>query len=849
MEARNADRLEDSPPILSGLKNLLSNLRTNDVTMPLDSKNMLKKIFRDSTTEDSTQDSSQESTTEDIDVNPKLLSNENPIHFKIPQILLSDGLSLLKVSHKSKKRIYFKIDSKKFDFSYSIASKLKLVVFLLDDIKSVFVGSSAAPYREELHISKDFETKWITIIYFNSKKERYKNLHLIADNVHDFKKLHSAIANLKLLREELGKQWFIDFSQADNPLKDMVLGKDSSGKEFEKSLTFQDIVKYSRRLNVGVNQDFLRRIFDQASEGDDLLNFDQFKHFVSILKVRDDITSIYGYLTNDKMDYNQFKLFMVNVQKETFDEEHLAKVFKKFSTEQYWSPQGLNNFLMSKYSPYISDTHEESYYDRPFNDYFISSSHNTYLIGRQVAGESSVDGYIRALKKGCKSLEVDVWDGSEENEEEPIVSHGRTFTTSISFTNVIKTIKKYAFITSSLPVVISLETHCSVTNQLKMVKVLKEVLGDSLILHSAEWSVTLPSPLLMKNKFLIKVKKTSDQLKNSTTKSSTSTSATTTSFSEDTEKRSRILIRRRSSKVKITPELSDLGVYIQGVKFTNFSLPESKTFNHIFLLSENSINSMLKDDSKRTAVDKHNRKFLMRVYPSKIRVKLSNFIPIIYWSYGAQMVATNWQTYDLGQQINESLFANKMGYVLKPSDLRKPVLKSGKFSLQVNRTRSELLKALLLLKSTLEPALSSKPLRVSQIKFRITIISAHQLPKPKGEKPVNSFVSFEITGGANTTITWDDPKMSLCKTSVVAENGFNPIWNQSFSGRISTLNDLVFIKFTVASQQPDDEIIPLGLMVAKLGNLKQGYRYLPMHDMFGEELIYSSVFARIEYIE
>jgi phosphatidylinositol phospholipase C, delta len=69
--------------------------------------------------------------------------------------------------------------------------------------------------------------------------------------------------------------------------------------------------------------------------------------------------------------------------------------------------EAFSDFLLSQDNTPLSESSTEIWQDmsQPISSYYISSSHNTYLVGYQLVGVSTVEGYIRALLHSCRSVE------------------------------------------------------------------------------------------------------------------------------------------------------------------------------------------------------------------------------------------------------------------------------------------------------------------------------------------------------------------------------------------------------------------------------------------------------------
>lgn len=58
----------------------------------------------------------------------------------------------------------------------------------------------------------------------------------------------------------------------------------------------------------------------------------------------------------------------------------------------------------------------------PLAHYFMYTGHNSYLTGNQLSSDSSVEPIKKALQKGVRVIELDLWPNSKNNDV--VVRHG-----------------------------------------------------------------------------------------------------------------------------------------------------------------------------------------------------------------------------------------------------------------------------------------------------------------------------------------------------------------------------------------------------------------------------------------
>jgi hypothetical protein len=152
------------------------------------------------------------------------------------------------------------------------------------------------------------------------------------------------------------------------------------------------------------------------------LNFEEFVVFYKALMKRPEVETIFHKYAKSFPQFlftHELQLFLTEVQGEDTPSlqqiedliaKNSARLETYIKTANGWGIS-IYDFTRLIFSEFNSAVQPKSYdfdqntMNNPLTDYWINSSHNTYLTDHQLHGESSVDMYRQALERGCRCLE------------------------------------------------------------------------------------------------------------------------------------------------------------------------------------------------------------------------------------------------------------------------------------------------------------------------------------------------------------------------------------------------------------------------------------------------------------
>ena len=423
---------------------------------------------------------------------------------------------------------------------------------------------------------------------------------------------------------------------------------------------------------------------------------------------------------------------------------------------------GFTSFVLSQQNDIFNMKHAQVYQNMtlPLSNYFIASSHNTYLEGDQLKSNSSCDAYRRVLQSGCRCIELDLWDGPKND---PIIYHGYTLTSKIRARDVLDTIAKHAFDASPYPLILSFENHLSLAQQQTMVQHIREAFAPGVVPNAENskfWDAdphSLPSPEELKGKILIKNKAHPSRGYLATNKAN-------------------------KQHARIAQEMSDLVVYTKSARFPTLrEALGSKCYEMMSLAEKKAMKAWRQSSNVFMQL---NGARLLRTYPDGMRFDSSNYDPQPLWNMGTSMAALNYQKPDRAMQLSIGRFLQNgnCGYTLKP-----PVLQE-----------------------LATQGVAATP--VTFFKLTTKILAGYNLHHPRNKRRLNPLVEVEVVGVE---------ELSQVSAPAKLDRG-NYVWDETFSFNVF-VPEVALLRITVMDDKFGSKDI-VGQFTLPLESLQQGYR-------------------------
>lgn len=474
----------------------------------------------------------------------------------------------------------------------------------------------------------------------------------------------------------------------------------------------------------------------------------------------------------------------------------------------------------------------------PLSHYFIYTGHNSYLTGNQLSSNCSVEPLIRALRRGVRVIELDIWPNKTKDDVD--VLHGRTLTTPVKFIKCIEAIKEHAFDESQYPVIITLEDHLTPELQAKAAKMITETFGSMLFYSDSAGFKEFPSPESLKCRILISTKPPKEYLEDGN-KNEEKHPEEEPSWDEtdnvDMENDEKSLQGAESAEEdlddfngvfqeKEVPEYKQL-ISIHAEKKTGLPLKDTLRFDGDLVkrisLSEPKFEKLAKFHP--TDIVRFTQRNILRIYPKSTRVTSSNYNPLIALSHGAQMVAVNMQGYGKNLWLAHGFFrANGgCGYVKKPEFLLRSANCDGDNDQNIFNSKVQ------------------RPVKKT-LKVKVYMGDGWRYDFKKTHFDTYSPPDFYTKIGIAGVLA--DSKME--KTHAIEDNWI-PCWGREFTFPL-TVPELALLRIQVneydMSEKPDFG----GQTCLPVAELKRGIRSIPLFNEKGEKYKSVKLLVRIEFV-
>ncbi|XP_013696007.1 phosphoinositide phospholipase C 6-like [Brassica napus] len=462
----------------------------------------------------------------------------------------------------------------------------------------------------------------------------------------------------------------------------------------------------------------------------------------------------------------------------------------------------------------------------PLSHYFIYTGHNSYLTGNQLSSDCSEVPVIKALQRGVRVIELDLWPNSTGTDIN--VLHGRTLTTPVPLISCLKAIRDYAFSSSPYPVIITLEDHLTADLQAKVAEMATLIFGEMLYYPESESLAEFPSPASLLHRIMISTKPPKEYLESSNpiVKQKDNNNASPSS-EEETPRKEEIqtlesilfyedCCENKNDSDQEEEEVSEEQkpaykrlITIHAGKPKGTVKEEMKVVVdkvRRLSLSEQELDRTCSSNSQD--VVRFTQRNILRIYPKGTRFNSSNYKPLIGWIHGAQMIAFNMQGYGKSLWLMHGMFrANGgCGYVKKPNFLMKKGFHDEVFDPRKKIPVKETLKVKVYMGDG----------------WRLDFSHTHF----DSYSPPDFYTKVYIVG-----VPADNAKR---KTRVIEDNWY-PIWDEEFIFPL-TVPELALLRIEVSEYDMSDKDDFGGQTCLPVSELRPGIRSVPLYDKKGEKM-------------